>query len=159
MSLLWWLRAAVFLIRSILRLIISLSTLLCYCVGREGSIFLLTGDIMVNRGPFRNSYDIGIRALFKMHRISALTQAKHGTLDKEVACGPCFQVTIRRHQYKLQLLYPKPIQPLTVFLGQPINESVLTIGKRNFGESVWIVWRKRYCCAKYQDPQTKLPIS
>lgn len=118
---------------------------LYFCGGCEGTLLPLTGSIPVNKGHIRNSYMIAMRGLFKLHRQSFYTKEKLGSLSKEAQCDLCDQVTWRRRQYKLQLLYPRPSSYLTLFPGQPIPYKFNVLNE-NFKFAVWLVWRKRYCC-------------
>jgi conjugal transfer pilus assembly protein TraU len=119
--------------------------LLFWCSGCQGGIYPFSGTTSSHNGAVGTAQLIATKFIAKGHRELLLW----GYTGKKMLLGVCnkyFQPIIPKHQYRLQLLFPRP-----VFTCNRIGQSeVLLQAGREFpikGEDfAFLVWRKRDCC-------------
>lgn len=128
---------------------------LLWCAGCLGGVYPLTGHIAgntVTAGGVESSALINQRMLYKLHREGLLPS----TTGYESLCKKTSTFTLKKGQYKTQLLYPIPETVGTggahPFCCQPLGRTTMLWGLgKQFpvkGEDfTYLIWRKRECCA------------
>ena len=123
---------------------------LYFCSGTRGFLFPLSGHSNRTQSALEDAVLNLERAIFKMHRRSVYSTSGKalGTCSKKAQCGPIRNFTPRKSQYAFQLLYPRPNKTLTLNWGEkPPKNSQIGI-KQSEQDFVFLVWRKRNCCAR-----------
>ncbi len=117
---------------------------LFWCAGCQGSMYPLTGSVDHHSGGVDSSLLLTQRAAFKMHR----QLVARDTSTRAAMCGPQLQATLRKGQYKTQMLWPRPLPSRADPFGRL---SLPWAAGREYpvrGEDWgYLLFRRRMCCA------------
>jgi TraU protein. len=117
---------------------------LFWCSGSQGSVYPIDGTIAHHIGGVDSSMLETHRMVFKLAR--ELVELNTSTTSAMCSAQP--MPILRKNQYKLTMLYPKPQTDHAVPFGR---ESATWDAGREYpykGEDfTWLVWKKRLCCA------------
>ena len=118
---------------------------LFWCAGSWGGIYPFGGTVEGHQGGVQASSLIVTRLMAKLHRLFLMW----GTTGKEAWCKKYFMPIMKKSQYRMQLIYPKPQTNSCHPLGK--NPFSFQAGQEfpfkgsDFG---YLVWRKRECCMR-----------
>ncbi len=123
-----------------------------WCAGCLGNIYPFSGASADHIGGVQNSSLLTARILAKMHRIGLAeeTSTSSNTVLNGPMCRKSKLLTIKKSQYKLQMVYPRPSS------GEigcwPIGLSDMLYSSFNeypYDGEDWgyLIWRKKNCCA------------
>ena len=124
---------------------------LFWCGGCQGSIYPFTGSVVGHSGGVQASLLIAQRFIAKLHRemLLPMTASK-----KKPLCRKPIAPFIKKSQYKIQMVYPRPTSK-----DGPGYKACIPIGRTDvfFGSTrefpykgedfSYLIWRKRNCCA------------
>lgn len=117
---------------------------LFWCSGSQGSLFPISGTHAAHVGGIDSALAVTHSMIFKLHR----EFIAHDTSTYGAICGSQPQPTLRKNQYKTQLIYPVPWTYKCYGFGA--QSTIWGSGKEfpyRGEEFAYLVWRKRMCCA------------
>lgn len=127
---------------------------LYFCSGTHQYTFPLTGHILYPQRSLDAAMTVMQKAIFKMHRRSIVSQEALGSCLDTSLCQLQQNFTPLKSQYSFQMLYPHPLKKLTLLWGQAAPSEVKLRGstgnvlKQSQESFVFLIYRKRRCCAK-----------
>ena len=117
---------------------------LYWCSGGQGSVYPLTGNVDHHQGGVDTSALLTHRMNFRLHRLGL----GQDTSTDAAMCATQYQPVMRKKQYKISMMYPRPMQDYAVGYGKPSYSWGAGREYPYKGEDfAYLVWRKRKCCA------------
>jgi conjugal transfer pilus assembly protein TraU len=122
---------------------------LFWCSGCLGFVYPMVGEVSQSTHPIQSSSLLVARMVARLHRTMQLTDTT-GPTNYTGACQPIPYPFLKKSQYKIQLIYPRP-EPFGFccrFLGAPTDVysafQNFPVQGEDFG---YLLWQKRECCS------------
>ena len=118
---------------------------LFWCMGAQGSVYPLDGNILLQTSPIQGSLLDAERTDFKLHRFGLIWDSS-GKKESDT-CSPHYSPIMPTNRYRYQMVNPTvasnstyPFGTSTTIWGSDHNPPS---SHDNFG---YMIWRKRNCC-------------